>query len=139
MLTAFAENFDFGHILWTMLIIFFMVIYFMILFTILSDLFRSPDLNGWFKAAWIIAILFLPFISMLIYLIVRGGGMAERGIEAQQKANVQMQEYAKSVVAQGGDATGSATDQINSAKALLDAGTITQEEFDKLKGKALDN
>lgn len=125
---------DLGSILWTMLVIFFMVIYFMILFSILADLFRSHDIGGWAKAAWVIAILFLPLISMLIYLIVRGDGMAERAIAQQQDYQVQGLKYAESVVAQAG--SDSAT-QISAAKELLDSGAIDQDEFNKLKAKAL--
>lgn len=126
-----------GELLWSFLVIFFMVMYFMILFSILGDLFRDKQTNGWVKAIWVLALLILPFITALIYLIVRGGGMSERAIQAQKDAQAQMQEYAKAVVAQSGDASGSATDQIASAKQLLDSGAISQEEFEALKAKAL--
>ena len=77
--TEMGHSMDLGDFMWSLFVIFFMVIYFMILFSIIGDLFRSHDLNGVSKAIWVLAILFLPLISMLIYLIVRGDGMAERG------------------------------------------------------------
>jgi hypothetical protein len=126
-----------GELLWSFLVIFFMVMYFMILFSILGDLFRDKETSGIVKAIWVLALLFVPFLSALVYLIVRGNGMSERAIQAQKDAQAQMQEYAKTVVAQGGDAGGSATDQIASAKQLLDSGAISQEEFEALKAKAL--
>ncbi len=123
-----------GDVLWTMLVIFFMVIYFMILFSILTDLFRSHDLGGFAKTIWVLVILFLPLISMLVYLIVRGDGMGQRALDAQKQAQVQMSEYARSVVdSEGGDSAA----QIQRAKDLLDSGAITEDEFAKLKAKAL--
>ena len=123
-----------GDFLWSLLVIFFMVIYFMILFSIIADLFRSHDLNGFSKAIWVLAILFLPLISMLIYLIARGDGMGERAVASAQKAQEQQVQYAKAVVANSG---GSAADQISQGKALLDSGAITAEEYDAIKKKAI--
>jgi hypothetical protein len=125
-----------GEIFWSLLVIFFMVIYFMIIFSIFGDLFRSHDLGGVAKALWVLFIFIFFFLGPLVYLIVRGSGMAQRAIDAQGEAQQQMQDYAKQVVAQGGGG-GSATDQIAQAKSLLDSGAISQEEFDALKAKAL--
>ena len=121
-----------GEILWTTLVIFFMIMYFIILFNILIDLFRDHDLNGWAKAAWVFFLIFFTFIAALVYLIVRGNGMAKRSLEHQQAAQAQFNDYVQSVASQG-----SPTEQIAQAKALLDAGTIDQAEFDSLKAKAL--
>ncbi|MFZ4670156.1 MAG: SHOCT domain-containing protein [Microthrixaceae bacterium] len=112
-----------------------MVIYFMILFTILGDLFRDHDTSGWVKAAWIIGLILFPFLVALIYLIARGGGMAKRAQAAQVEAQKQFAEYARNVAAQSGE--GTATDEIARAKQLLDSGTISNEEFEALKAKAL--
>lgn len=125
-----------GEILWSLVVIFFMVIYFMIIFSIFGDLFRSHDIGGWAKALWVLAIFLFIFLGPLVYLIVRGNGMAERSMASQREAQAQMQDYASQVVAQSGGG-GSAADQIAQAKSLLDAGTITQAEFDQMKAKAL--
>ena len=77
----------------------------------------------------------MPFLGVLVYLIARGGGMTERALEQQQRMQDQQAEYVRSVAATSGG--GSSADQIASAKQLLDAGTITQAEFDQLKAKAL--
>ena len=130
---------SFGDIIWSIIVVFFMVIYFMILFSIFGDLFRSKDLSGIAKAIWVLAIFLFVFIGPLVYLIVRGSGMAQRAMDAQAEAQQQMQEYATQVVAQGGGAAaGAPADQIKAAKDLLDSGAITQEEFDRIKAKALD-
>jgi uncharacterized SAM-binding protein YcdF (DUF218 family) len=84
---------------------------------------------------WCLFVIFVPFRGVLVYLIARGGGMTQRAIEQQQRMQDQQAEYVRSVVTTSGG--GSSTDQIASAKQLLDAGTITQAEFDQLKAKAL--
>ena len=122
---------DDGNFLWTMLIIFFMVFYFMLLFLVLLDIFRDHKMSGWIKLLWIVALLFFHFITLFVYVIFRGRGMGER----QQAAAVENQE-ARQAYIQSMAGT-NPTEQIASAKALLDAGTITQAEFDSLKTKAL--
>ncbi len=121
-----------GEILWTTLVIFFMIMYFMILFSILGDLFRDHEESGWAKAVWVIFLILLPFLTALIYLIVRGNGMAKRNMQAQADAQKQFNEYVQSVAS-----SGSPTDQIAQAKSLLDSGAIDQAEYDRLKAKAL--
>ena len=121
-----------GEILWTTLVIFFMVMYFMILFSILGDLFRDHDTSGWGKAAWVLFLVIAPFLTALIYLIARGKGMAKRSMAAQADAQKQFNEYVQSVAG-----SGSPTEQIAQAKQLLDSGAIDQAEFDRLKAKAL--
>ena len=121
-----------GGILWATLVIFFMVMYFMILFSILGDLFRDHDTSGWGKAAWVLFLVIAPFLAALIYLIARGNGMAKRSMAAQADAQKQFNEYVQSVAG-----SGSPSDQIAQAKQLLDSGAIDQAEFDRLKAKAL--
>ena len=122
---------DDGNFLYTMLIIFFMVFYFMLLFLVLLDIFRDHKMSGWIKLLWIIALLFFHFITLFIYIIFRGRGMSER----QQASAVENQEARQAYIQTM--AGTNPTEQIASAKALLDAGTITQAEFDSLKTKAL--
>lgn len=124
-----------GEILWSLLVVFFMVIYFMILFSIFGDLFRSKDMGGLAKALWVLGIFIFTFVGPLVYLIVRGNKMGERSVEAQADAQRQLHDYAQSVVASGGGA--SAAGDIEKAKSLLDSGAITAEEYEALKAKAL--
>ena len=106
--------------------------YLMVMFRIITDLFRDPDVGGWMKALWLIALIVFPFLTALAYLITRGRGMAERQLAAMREAQGATDQYIKSVAG-----TTNPTEQIVSAKALMDAGTITQQEFDQLKAKAL--
>jgi ABC-type multidrug transport system fused ATPase/permease subunit len=124
---------DFMDFFWLLVWSFFFVFYLMVLFHVITDLFRDKDLSGWWKALWIIFLIIFPFLSLLIYLIARGRGMAERQAGAMQEAQAATDQYIKSVASQGG----SPADQIASAKSLLDSGAITQQEFDQLKQKAL--
>jgi ABC-type multidrug transport system fused ATPase/permease subunit len=121
-----------GELLWSLLVIFFMVTYFMMLFYVIVDLFRDDELGGVTKAIWLIVLLFFPFITLLVYMIARGDGMAKRSFQQAQKAQADFDTYVQSVAP-----ASSPADQIASAKALHDQGAITQEEFDVLKAKAL--
>ena len=125
-------NVGLGELLWTCFVVFIMIIWFIILFQILIDIFRSHDMGGFAKTLWVLALIILPFLSALIYLIVRGGGMARRQAESAAAAQQEFNSYVQQVAG-----SGSAADQIAQAKAMLDAGTITQAEFDQLKAKAL--
>jgi predicted PurR-regulated permease PerM len=121
-----------GDFLWSLLVIFFMVIYFLILFQVIIDLFRRHDASGMKKAAWVIFLIFVPLLSLLIYMIVNGRGMAERNIQQAQSQQQQFDEYVRQTAGSGGS-----TDEIAKAKQLLDSGAITQAEFEQLKTKAL--
>lgn len=116
--------------LWMFLTIFIFVAYLMALFSIIADLFRDHQLNGWFKALWFIFLIFLPFITALVYLIARGRGMGQRAAAAAQSAQQAQNDYIRQVA--GGSAS-----EIAEAKKLLDSGAITQAEFEALKAKAL--
>ena len=112
--------------------VFVFVAYLMVIFAIIGDLFRDHQLNGWWKAVWIIFLVFLPFLTALVYLIARGRGMAQR--QAQQVS--QMQAAQADYIRQTAGGTSSAG-EITKAKQLLDSGAISQAEFEALKAKAL--
>ncbi len=126
---------DNGSFLLAMFEFFIFFAWLMCLFHVFGDIFRSPDLGGGAKTVWSLFVIFLPFLGVLVYLIARGGGMTTRAIESQQQMQQQQDEYVRSVVATSGG--GSSADQIASAKKLLDEGTITQDEFNQMKAKAL--
>ena len=126
---------DNGSFLLAMFEFFLFFAWFMCLFWIFGDIFRSKDLGGGAKTFWVFFVILIPWLGILVYLIARGKGMHERQLEQAQAMQRAQAEYIKSVAASS-PATGAA-DQITSAKALLDNGTITQAEFDKMKAKAL--
>jgi hypothetical protein len=110
--------------------------WFMSLFWVFGDLFRSKDLGGVAKTLWALFLIVLPILGVLIYLIVRGGGMTERAVAAQAEAQKRQDAYIRSVATPNGG-TGSVTDEIASAKALLDSGAISASEYEQLKANAL--
>ena len=112
--------------------VFVFVAYLMVIFSIIGDLFRDHELNGWWKAVWIIFLVFMPFLTALVYLIARGRGMAQR-----QAAQVSQMQAAQADYIRHTAGTGSSADEIAKAKELLDSGAISQVEFDALKAKAL--
>ncbi len=122
---------EFGEFLWSLLVIFFMIMYFMILFSVVIDLFRNHQMGGFAKALWIIFLIFIPLISLLIYVIVYGKSMAQRQQAAVVEAQQEQDAYIKQV------AGTSPAEQIAQAQQLLNSGAISQDEFDKLKAKAL--
>jgi len=106
--------------------------YLMVVFTIIGDIFRDSSLNGWWKAVWIIFLVFLPFLTSLVYLIARGQGMAERRGEQLAELRAAQTAYIRETAG-----SSSPADDITKARGLLDSGVITQSEFETLKAKAL--
>ena len=122
---------NFWDFVWLIVSSFIFISYLIILFQIVVDLFRDPDLGGGSRAVWIIGLIFLPFFTAIVYVLTRGKSMSERQRASVQKARTETENYIREVAGK------TPADQIAAAKALLDAGTITQEEYAKLKAKAL--
>jgi len=122
---------DFWDFFWLMIYSFFFLAYLMVLFQVVADLFRDKELSGWWKALWMIFLIFLPVVTAFVYLIARGRGMGRRQSEMVTEARRDTENYIRDV------ATTAPADQIANAKNLLDAGTITSAEFERLKTKAL--
>lgn len=127
-----VADYTFLDAFWTMLVFFAWVIWFWILITILSDVFRRRDIGGGKKTLWTIFVLAVPFVGVLLYLLVEHDGMAERSEKQMRSQQAQADQYIRSVAGGGGAAS-----EIEKAKALLDSGAITQAEFDAIKAKAL--
>lgn len=118
--------------LWHFLIIFAWIAYLLVLFQILTDLFwRDHKTSGWVKAVWVVFLIVFPWLTALVYLIARGKGMSERAQAAALDAKKETDAYIREAAGR------SPAQEIADAKALLDASTITQAEFDGLKAKAL--
>jgi len=126
---------DNGSFLIAIFEFFILLAWFMCLWWIFGDIFRSKDVGGVAKTFWVLFIIVLPLLGLLVYLIARGRGMNDRTMEAQKELEQRQAEYIKSVA--GGSSGSSAADQIASAKSLLDSGAINQQEFEQIKAKAL--
>ena len=127
-----AASYPFLNVLWDILIVFAWILFIWIAIVAFTDIFRRRDISGWGKAAWIILIVILPWIGVLAYLIFNHDGMAERNEKQTQAAQAQFDQYVREAASKGGPAS-----EIETAKKLLDSGTITQAEFDAIKTKAL--
>lgn len=110
---------------------FIFIAYLFVLFHIVVDLFRDTKMGGGAKVLWIIFLVFLPVLTALAYILFRGSGMGERQKEALEKAKSQTDQYIREVAGR------SPAEEIAQAKSLLDAGTISAEEFARIKAKAL--
>ena len=117
-----------GEFLWSLLVIFFMVIYFMMLIQVIADVFRRHDASGWKKATWLVFLFIVPFISLIAYMVTNSEGMAERGHAAMESRG--------SRDVPGANGSGPAA-EISNAKALLDSGAISQDEYQSIKSRVL--
>jgi hypothetical protein len=125
-----AADYPFLDVLWTIIIFFCWVIWIWIVITVFIDVFRRDDIGGWHKAAWVVFVIILPFLGVLVYLIAQHDGMRQRSEKQAQAQQQAFDDYVR-------DRAGGSAGEIAQAKELLDSGAITQEEFDKLKAKAL--
>jgi len=124
-------DYSFGQGLLTVLEIFIFVAWIMVLFTVLSDLFRDHNMSGWGKAVWVVVLIFIPFLAVLVYLIARGSGMRERALKEQAENKKHFDEYVKET------AGTSKVDELASLAELHDKGKVTDAEYEQMKAKLL--
>jgi hypothetical protein len=124
-------NISFGDLLLLVVEIFLFVIWIWILFTIIGDLFRDHEMSGWAKALWILFLVFIPFLTMLVYLIARGSGMRDRAIKAQAEAKHHFDQYVQK------QAHSTPADELHKLNDLKEKGALSAEEFDRAKAKLL--
>lgn len=128
MLLAEAD-YPFLDILWTMIIFFAWMAWIWIAITIFADVFRRKDIGGGKKTLWVVFVILVPFLGVFVYLLANHDGMADRSIKQAQANQEAFDDYVRQTA--GGGAT-----EIAKAKELLDAGTINQDEFDRIKARA---
>jgi ABC-type multidrug transport system fused ATPase/permease subunit len=122
---------SFGELLLVVFEIFFFVIWIWILFTIITDLFRDHEMSGWGKALWILFLVFIPFLTALVYLIARGSGMRDRTIKAQAEAKQHFDDYVRT------QAHTTPADELHKLNELKEKGALSDAEFQKAKDKLL--
>ena len=125
----------FGQVLLVVLEVFLFAAWLMVLFTIIADLFRDHAMSGWGKAAWIVFLIFVPFLAALLYLIFRGSGMHERAVQQQKHAQEQMDAYIRQTAGTGASSGASAADQLTKLASLHDSGKLSDQEFEQAKAK----
>lgn len=123
---------SFWDVMWFIFITYALIALLMVMFSIISDLFRDKELSGWAKGAWIVALVFVPVVGTLVYLIARGQGMTERSMLRAESMKQAQDAYIREAAGKASPA-----DQIAQARAMLDAGVISEPEYTRLKEKAL--
>ena len=121
----------FGDLLLLVFEMFLFVVWIWILFSIISDLFRNHDMSGAMKALWVFLLVFIPYITALVYLIVYGSEMRERQLRAQAEAKHAADDYIRSA------AHTSPADELHKLHELVEKGALTDAEYDKAKSKLL--
>lgn len=127
------DDYPLLELFWTMLWFFLFIAWIWLLITLIADIFRSRDLGGWSKALWTLLIIVLPIIGALVYLIARGGSMAERAAEEYGQREQAFREYVRDAAGSGP----SVGDELTKLAGLRDAGTITEQEFEAQKARLL--
>lgn len=127
-----ATDYPLLEIFWTILVFFAFIVWLMILFSVLSDIFRRHDTTGGVKVLWIIAIIVLPYLGTFIYLITQHTGMTERTQRQQKAVEDEFGKYVQSVAGKVDP-----TEKIAKAHELLERGAINEAEFEQIKRQAL--
>jgi cytochrome c biogenesis protein CcdA len=131
-MTVLLADVSFGQGLLFIFEFFLLFAWIWVLISIIGDLFRDHELSGVAKAVWVFFLVFLPFLGVLLYLIVRGNGMRDRTIKAQVDAKKEFDSYVREQAQ-----TGSPADELHKLAELKEKGALSSEEFDRAKSKLL--
>ncbi len=124
---------------WMMLWFFLWIMWLFLLFKVVADIFRSHEMSGWGKAAWLVFVILLPYLGVLVYLIARGKSMSEHDIKDAERRDKAAQEYIRQAVGSGGTGGGgdSNVEQLTKLAEMKNRGDLSQEEFDRAKARLL--
>jgi len=129
---VFAYDYPVLGVFWSLLVFFLWIMWFFLLFRVIADIFRSDDLSGWSKAAWLIFVLFVPFLGVFVYVIARGDDMGQRDVAHAQAQDQAFQAYVRDTAGSAGS-----VDQLAKLADLRDRGIINDVEFEQQKAKIL--
>nr|WSX49335.1 SHOCT domain-containing protein [Streptomyces sp. NBC_00974] len=127
-----AVDYPLLNMFWTMMMIFIWVLWFMLLFRIIADIFRDDGLSGWGKAGWTVFVILLPFLGVFVYLIARGRGMGERELNRARENEQAFRSY----VRESAGPT-SRAEELSRLAELKNHGDITAAEYEQAKAKVL--
>ena len=131
------SNYPMLNVFWTMLEFFLWILWFFLLFKILTDLFRNHEMKGWHKALWIIFVIVLPFLGVLVYVIVHGRDMSQRDVQQAQQADAAFKSYIRDAAGTSAAGGGGHVDELARLAQLHRSGALTTEEYQKAKDKLL--
>jgi len=122
----------------TMLYLFLWVMWFFLLFKVITDLFRDHSLNGWAKAGWLVFVILLPYLGVLVYLIVRGRSMHERDAKLAKDSEAAFRQYVQEAAKSEGSSAGTShVSDLAKLAELRDKGAINPDEYERAKAKLL--
>ncbi|MET9886438.1 SHOCT domain-containing protein [Streptomyces sp. NPDC006430] len=127
-----AVDYPLLNAFWTMMMVFLWILWFMLLFRVIGDIFRDDDLSGWGKAGWTVFVIILPFLGVFVYLIARGRGMGEREMKRAQQNEEQFRSYVRQNAG-----TTSQAEELSRLAELKNHGDITAAEFERAKARVL--
>ena len=130
----FAAEWGTGQVLWSILWFFLFFVWIMLIFTIFGDIIRSDDMGGWAKALWSVFIIFVPFLGIFMYLIVRGGSMADRQVKAAQEQQAAVNDYIRTTAGSDSEA-----DQLAKLADLHSSGKLDDAEYATAKAKVINS
>ncbi|MFG3233107.1 SHOCT domain-containing protein [Streptomyces antibioticus] len=122
---------------WTMLVFFLWVMWFVLLFRIVVDIFRDDDLSGWAKAGWLVFCVVLPFLGVFVYVVARGKNMGKREMAQARAQQQEFDQYIRDTAKGHGGGSGSSVDQLHKLSEMKSRGDITDEEFRRAKAQIL--
>ncbi|KRD13135.1 MULTISPECIES: SHOCT domain-containing protein [unclassified Streptomyces] len=130
--TYLAYDYPLLSAFWTMMVFFLWIMWFVLLFRVVVDIFRDDDLSGWAKAGWLVFCVVLPFLGVFVYVVARGKNMGRREITQAQEQQKAFDSYIRET-AKGADRPTSSVDELARLSEIRARGDITDEEFDKAK------
>jgi hypothetical protein len=134
------DDYPLLNLFWTMLEVFLFVLWFFLLFKIISDIFRDHSLSGWAKAGWLVFVVLLPFLGVFVYVIARGRSMGERDVEQARRSEAAFKQYVRDAAATDGTTPGSTSGHVSELAKLSElrnSGALTDDEFQQAKAKLL--
>ncbi|MFF5156736.1 SHOCT domain-containing protein [Streptomyces sp. NPDC000348] len=130
--TYLAYDYPLLSAFWTLLVFFLWVMWFVLLFRVVMDIFRDDDLSGWAKAGWLVFTIVLPFLGVFVYVIARGKNMGRREI-AQARAQQEAFDSYVRETARGADGRASSVDELARLSEIKARGDISDDEFRRAK------
>lgn len=127
-----AAEFGTGQVLWSIFWFFLFFMWIMLVFNIFGDIIRSDDMSGMAKAVWTVLIIFLPYLGVFLYLIVRGGSMGRRQAQAAQEQEAAVRDYIRSAAG-----SPSAADQLAALADLHSSGKLSDDEYAQAKARVI--
>ncbi|MCX5195317.1 SHOCT domain-containing protein [Streptomyces sp. NBC_00249] len=127
-----AVDYPLLDMFWTMMLCFFWVLWFMLLFRVIGDIFRDDEMNGWGKAGWTVFVILLPYLGVIVYLIARGRGMGERELKRAQQHEQAFRSYVRESAGPR-----SYAEDLSRLAELKNRGDITAAEYEQAKTAVL--